>query len=61
MTQLMMCKDQHGRSTSNLSDRRPERVKRMKQQESTSGMPAKVSPMPLSVICREIQQIGNSV
>ena len=45
--------DQHGRLTYNLSDGRPERTKRIKQQGNTGGVPAKVLPMPLSVICRE--------
>jgi hypothetical protein len=51
--QLMMCKNQHGRLTSNFSDGRPERIKRVKQQGSTSGVPTKAPPMPLSVVCRE--------
>ncbi len=45
--------DQHGRPTYNLSDGRPERTKRIKQQGNTGGVPAKVPLMPLSVICRE--------
>jgi hypothetical protein len=45
--------NQHGRPTYNLSDGRPERTKRIKQQGNTDGVPAKVPPMPLSVICRE--------
>ncbi len=49
----MMCKNQHGRPTSNLSDERPERTKKGKQQGSTGGMPAKTPLMPLSVTRRE--------
>ena len=45
--------DQHGHPMYNLSDGRPERTKRIKQQENTGGVPAKVPPMPLSVICKE--------
>ena len=45
--------DQHGRPTYNLSDERPERTKRIKQQGNTGGVRAKVPPMPLSVICKE--------
>ena len=42
--------DQHGRPTYNLSDGRPERTKRIKQQGNTGGVPAKVPPMFLSEI-----------
>ena len=45
--------DQHGRPTYNLSDGRPERTKKIKQQGNTDGVPAKVPLMPLSVICGE--------
>jgi hypothetical protein len=40
---MMMCKNQHGRPTSNLSDGRPERTKKDKQQGNTGGVPAKAS------------------
>ena len=45
--------NQHSRPTYNLSDGKTKRTKRIKQQRNTSGMPAKVPPMPLSVICSE--------
>ena len=48
-----MCKNQHDRPTSNLSDGRPERTRKDKQQGSTGGVPAKAPPMPLSMTCRE--------
>ena len=57
----MMCKNQYGRPTSNLSNGRLERTKRMKQQRSTSRVLAKAPPMLLSVSCTKIQQVGNSV
>jgi hypothetical protein len=40
-------------SDDNLSDGRPENTKMVKQQGNTGGVPAKVPPMPLLVICGE--------
>jgi hypothetical protein len=48
----MMCENQHGRPTPNLFDGKLERMKRMKKQGSTDGMPAKALSMLLSVISK---------
>ena len=45
--------NQYGCPASNLSDGRLERTRIIKQQGNTGGVPAKVPPMPLSVICRK--------
>jgi hypothetical protein len=45
--------NQHGRPTSNLSYGRPERTRMIKQQGNFGGVPAKVPPLPLSMICKE--------